>query len=83
MTADGFQVANPINRFAVTSWMPLSYNADGSLDIYLQNESPGPDKQANWLPAPKGPLGVTMRLYGPKPEGLDGRWDPPPVKRTQ
>lgn len=80
---DGFQVVNPINRFAVTSWMPLTYNADGSLDIYLQNESPGPDKEANWLPAPRGPMGMTMRLYGPKPEALDGRWNPPPVKRME
>jgi hypothetical protein len=61
----------------------LIYNADGSLDIYLQNERPGPDKEANWLPAPRGPMGVTMRLYEPKPEALDGRWNPPPVKRMQ
>ena len=52
--ADGFQVANSLNRFAVSSWMPFKYNADGSLDLYFQNESPGQDKEANWLPAPKG-----------------------------
>src|SRR5262249_24776414 len=51
--ADGFQVANPLNRFAVSSWMPFKYGSDGSLDLYFQNESPGADKEANWLPAPK------------------------------
>ena len=62
----GFQVANPLNRFAVSSWMPFKYNSDGSLDLYFQNESPGADKEANWLPAPKGPYNLTMRLYAPK-----------------
>jgi hypothetical protein len=81
--AEGFQVANPINRFAVSSWMPLKYNADGSLDLYFQNESPGTDKDANWLPAPKGPFNLTMRLYAPKSEALTGQWNPPPVMRTQ
>ena len=81
--AEGFQVANPINRFAVSSWMPLKYNADGSLDLYFQNESPGTDKDANWLPAPKGPFNLTMRLYAPKSEALTGQWNPPPVMRAQ
>ena len=52
--SEGFQVANALNRFAVSSWMPFKNNADGSLDLYFQNESPGKDKEANWLPAPKG-----------------------------
>jgi hypothetical protein len=76
---DGFQVANPINRFAVSSWMPFKYNSDGSLDLYFQNESPGADKEANWLPAPKGPFNLTMRLYAPKSDALTGKWNPPPV----
>jgi hypothetical protein len=80
---DGFQVANPLNRFAVSSWMPLKYNPDGSLDLYLQNESPGKDKEANWLPAPKGGFNLTMRLYSPKSEILSGRWNPPPVVKVQ
>jgi len=80
--SDGFQVGNPLNRFAVSSWMPFKYNADGSLDLYFQNESPGADKEANWLPAPKGPFNVTMRLYAPRPEALTGKWNPPPVMRS-
>ena len=78
----GFQVANPLNRFAVSSWMPFNYNSDGSLDLYFQNESPGGDKEANWLPAPKGPYNLTMRLYAPKAEALTGKWNPPPVTRA-
>lgn len=81
--AEGFQVANAINRFAVSSWMPFKYNADGSLDLYIQQESPGAGKEANWLPAPAGPLGMTLRLYWPRAEALDGGWTPPPVKRVQ
>ena len=65
--AEGFQVANPINRFAIGDRDWLKYNDDSSLDIYLQHESPGKDKEVNWLPAPKsGVLGVTMRLYAPR-----------------
>jgi len=81
--SDGFQVANVLNRFAVSSWMQFKYNGDGSLDLYLQNESPGKDKQANWLPAPKGPFNVCMRLYGPKSDALTGKWNPPPVTKAQ
>ena len=80
--SDGFQVGNVLNRFAVSSWMPFKSGADGSLDIYFQNESPGKDKEANWLPAPKGAFNLTMRLYGPKSDVLTGKWNPPPVKRT-
>ena len=76
---EGFQVANSLNRFAVSSWMPFKYNPDGSLDLYFQNESPGADKEANWLPAPKGPFNLTMRLYGPKSEALTGGWNPPSI----
>jgi hypothetical protein len=79
----GFQVANPISRFAIGDRDELKYNADGSLDLYMQNENPGRDKVSNWLPSPaKGKLGVTMRLYAPKPQALDGRWNPPAIKRA-
>lgn len=79
---EGYQVANSLNRFAVSSWMPFKYNSDGSLDLYFQNENPGSDNQANWLPAPKGPFNLTMRIYGPKSEALTGEWNPPPVTRA-
>jgi hypothetical protein len=80
--AEGFQVANPINRFAIGDRDSLKYNADGSLDLYIQNHSPGPEKEPNWLPAPKrGELGLTLRLYEPKPQVADGRWNPPAIKR--
>jgi hypothetical protein len=79
---EGFQVANSLNRFAVSSWMPFNTNPDGSLDLYFQNESPGAGLEVNWLPAPKGPFNLTMRLYAPKQEALTGKWSPPPVKRS-
>lgn len=79
---DGFQVANSLNRFAVLSWMPFKYSADGSLDLYFQNASPGADKEANWLPAPAGSFNLTMRVYGPKRDVLTGKWNPPPIVKT-
>jgi hypothetical protein len=81
--AEGFQVTNPLNRFAVSSWMPLKYNADGSLDLYFQNESPGTDKETNWLPAPKGAFNLLMRLFAPRSEALTGKWNPPAVTRVK
>src|ERR1700751_3507135 len=68
--SEGFQVANALNRFAVSSWMPFKYNVDGSLDLYFQNGSPGKDREAKWLPAPKGAFNLTMRVYAPKSEAL-------------
>jgi hypothetical protein len=81
--AEGFQVANPINRFAIGDRDALKFNSDGSLDLYIQHQNPGPDKESNWLPAPKsGPLGLTLRLYAPKPQVADGRWNPPAIKKA-
>ncbi len=80
---EGFQVGNVLNRFAISSWMPFKYNSDGSLDLYFQNDNPGKDMEANWLPAPKGPFNLTMRLYAPKSEALTGKWNPPPVTKAQ
>ena len=81
--SEGFQVANSLNRFAVSSWMPFKYNADGSLDLYFQNESPSAAKEANWLPAPKGAFNLTMRLYAPKENALTGKWSPPAVTKVE
>jgi hypothetical protein len=82
--AEGFQVANKLDRFAIGDRDQVKYNSDGSLEIYLQHESPGAGKEANWLPSPaQGLLGVTMRLYAPKIQALDGRWAPPAIKRVQ
>jgi hypothetical protein len=76
-------VVNPLNRYLINSPMlpQLKKDADGGLTLYIQNESPGEDKQANWLPAPKGPFAMYMRLYWPKEEALDGKWTAPPLKR--
>ncbi|HEY1291009.1 MAG TPA: DUF1254 domain-containing protein [Burkholderiales bacterium] len=81
--AEGFQVANPLNRFAIGDRDSLKYNPDGSLELYVQHRSPGPDRESNWLPAPaSGPLGLTMRLYAPRAQALDGRWNPPAIRRV-
>jgi hypothetical protein len=81
--SEGFQVANPLNRFALSSWMPFVLNPDGSLGLYFQAESPGPGKEANWLPAPKGPFNLSLRIYAPRTEVLTGKWNPPPVTREE
>jgi hypothetical protein len=81
--AEGFQVENPINRFAIGDRDALKFNQDGSLDLYIQHENPGPERESNWLPAPKsGVLGLTMRLYAPKPQVADGLWNPPPIRKA-
>jgi hypothetical protein len=80
---DGFPVANAQNRNAIGDRDDLQFNADGSLDLYFQNESPGKDKESNWLSAPTGDFNLTMRVYAPKAEVLDGRWVPPAIKRLQ
>jgi hypothetical protein len=80
-----FFVPNPINRQTVSSRSKFKANPDGSIDIYVQNESPGKDKEANWLPAPKGEFVLMMRLYWPSPTPpsiLDGTWKPPVVKQA-
>ena len=78
--ADDFLVANPINRYTIGDRSDLKYNEDGSLDVYIQNEQPGNDQEPNWLPAPKGPFTITMRIYWPKESYLNGSWKIPAVK---
>lgn len=78
-------VANPLNRYLINSPMlpELKLDADGGLTIYIQSETPGADKEANWLPAPKGPFMLAMRYYLPKPELLSGEWKSPQVERAK
>ena len=73
---------NPIDRYLINSPMlpDLLRDDDGGVTIYIQHESPGPDREANWLPAPDGPFVVVMRLYLPGPSALDGSWTPPPLE---
>ncbi len=83
---DYFFVDNPLNKYTVSPRNDLKYNADGSLDLYIQNESPGKDREANWLPAPKEKFILMMRLYWPrekKPSIIDGTWQPPAVKAAK
>jgi hypothetical protein len=79
---EGFPVTNVLNRFTISSWMPLKRDADGSLEIYIQPDNPGKDKESNWLPSPsEGRLGITMRVYWPQQSIVDGGWVPPAAKR--
>jgi hypothetical protein len=76
-------VDNPLNRYLINSPMlpSLKRDADGGITLNVQNDSPGVEKEPNWLPAPKGPFVVFLRLYWPKPEALDGKWKQPPLRR--
>jgi hypothetical protein len=77
---DRLLVANPINRYSIGDRTPgLKLGADGSLEIYLQSESPGKDRESNWLPTPKGPFFFVGRFYGPKATALRGEWSLPPL----
>ncbi len=75
--------ANAINRYLINSTMldSLKRDADGGYAIYVQNESPGQDRESNWLPCPRGPFWTTLRIYWPKPEALNGQWKQPPLQR--
>jgi hypothetical protein len=77
-------VDNPIDRYLINSPMlpDLERDADGGLTIYVQKDSPGKDKESNWLPAPDGPFWMAMRIYWPKAEALDGTWKQPPLRRV-
>lgn len=76
--------ANPIDRYAIGDRDPLIYNPDGSLDLYIQRQAPGPERETNWLPAPQqGNFTMNLRLYWPKAEALNGTWSPPGVQRVK
>jgi hypothetical protein len=85
-----FLIENPINRYLINSPMlpNMKTNSDGSLTLYIQNKSPGSDKEANWLPAPNGTIYLVMRLYWPKIEAPSilppgaGTWQPPEIMRV-
>lgn len=84
--ADYFFVKNPLNRYSVSPRNNLKFNDDGSLDLYIQNESPGKEKESNWLPAPSGKFILMFRLYWPQetpPSIVDGTWTPPAVKAVK
>jgi hypothetical protein len=80
---DGFVVPNRINRYALGDRDKLRFNADGGLDIYIQNDSPGAEKESNWLPAPAGAFNLTMRIYSPQRDVTAGMWAPPAVARAR
>jgi hypothetical protein len=78
-------VPNPLNKFTVSPRNNLKPNPDGSITLYLQKDSPGKDKEANWLPAPADDFIPMLRMYWPKdtaPSILNGSWTPPMVKRV-
>ncbi|MDP2316809.1 MAG: DUF1254 domain-containing protein [Pseudomonadota bacterium] len=78
-----FFVDNPLNRYSISPRQDLKYNADGSLELYVQNVSPGKALESNWLPAPAGDFQLMMRLYWPDQSVLDGSWAPPAVERVE
>jgi hypothetical protein len=80
---DGFFVPNPIHRYAIGDQDRLQFSPDGSLDLFIQHDSPGKDREANWLPVPPGPFHLVMRLYWPKAAALTGHWQPPAVTRLK
>lgn len=84
-------IENPINRYLINSPMlpKMKKNEDGSLTVYIQKDSPGKDKESNWLPAPNGPIYLVMRLYWPKKEAPsilppgEGTWNPPAIVQVK
>jgi hypothetical protein len=83
--ANYFFVANPINRYSISARQNLKANPDGSIDLYIQNQSPGADKESNWLPAPEDKFILMLRMYWPSeksPSIINGSWKPPAVKKA-
>jgi hypothetical protein len=83
---EGFFVPNPLDRVDLSQRSKLNFKNDGSLDLYIQKDSPGKDKEANWLPSAEGDFGLILRLYWPNekaPSILDGSWMPPSVRAVK
>ena len=79
---EGFQVPNHLNRYALGDRDPLRYDPDGSLELLIQHQDPGPEQTPNWLPSPGGPFALFLRLYEPRAQALDGTWKPPAARRV-
>jgi hypothetical protein len=79
----GFTVPNATDRYTLGDRSNLKLNGDGSLDIYLQRESPGTDKESNWLPTPAQPFSLHARLYSPRKAAIDGTWVMPAVEQVK
>jgi hypothetical protein len=80
-----FFVSNPINRYSISRRQNLKTNSDGTTDLYIQKDSPGPDKESNWLPSPSGKFILMLRMYWPNeksPSIINGSWTIPPVKKV-
>lgn len=80
---EGYFIPNSLKRYAIGDRDKLVSNADGSVDLYIQGDSPGKEKEANWLPVGKAPFTLLMRLYSPREEFLEGDWTPPPIRRAE
>ena len=83
--ANYFFIANPMNRYSISARQNLKPNPDGSIDLYIQNQSPGADKESNWLPAPSGKFVLMLRMYWPtekSPSIINGTWKIPAAKKV-
>ena len=78
----GFLVENPLDRYQIGTYDEMQYHEDGSLTIYVQHDSPGEDKESNWLPAPNAPFYLCLRLYNARTEALTFDWLPPLVQKA-
>lgn len=78
-----FFVPNPINRYSIAGRDPLKFNPDGSLDIYIQNTTPGTERESNWLPSPEGKFALILRMYWPEEAVINGTWKPPVIQQVK
>ncbi len=78
-------IENPLDRYLLNSTMmeQFRFEDDGSLVLHVQKDTPGPDRESNWLPAPDGPFYMVLRLYGPEQTALEGAWVPPPAVKVE